>query len=580
MKEKLRITDKGFFMGDKEYKLYSGAMHYFRIHPDYWRDRLLRLKACGLNTVETYIAWNVQEPRKDEFTFDGFADFEKFLSVAQELGLYAVVRPGPFICAEWSMGGFPAWLLEIDGIQLRRFNRQYIERVDKYFDEIIKRVVPHLTTNGGNVIAVQVENEYGGFGAEDKEYLEYLKTGLIKRGVDVPLFTSDGVGNGDLERGSLDGIFMTANFGSRYKQAFERLKALQPDKPCVCMELWNTWFDQWGKPRHKRNAESVIGEVEGIIKENGGFNLYMFHGGTNFGFMNGSNCNPVFEPTITSYDYGAALNEYGGYTPTYMAIRELMQKYGAEKLPDMPPENERKAYGKAEFNEYAPVFDILDKISVEHKTDRPYNMEHFGQLGGYILYTFNAEGKKGRLDIGEPRDRAMVFADNKYIGVMERDGQVDEIIIENAKEIRIFVENQGYVNFGQRIYDKKGILEYIKVGSEEIKDIVINCIPMDFKSVDIGRAEKAGTPMLYKGKFNVDKKADTFVNPDGFTRGVILINGFNIGRYNCIGPQKTLYIPAPLLNEGENEITVLDLYPKGISAEFIERHILDEVSVQ
>ncbi len=576
MKKKLSITKEGFFINGEKYELYSGAVHYFRVHPDYWRDRLLKLRACGLNTVETYIAWNVQEPMPGEFAFEGFADFERFLDTAAELGLYAIVRPGPFICAEWEMGGLPAWLSEIEGIQLRRFNRPYLDRVDRYFDAIMPRIVPRLSTNGGNIIAVQVENEFGGFGIEDREYLEYLKNGLISRGIDVPLFTCDGVHNGDLERGCLDGVFMTANFGSRYELAFERLKSLQPELPPVCMELWNTWFDQWGAPRHKRDPKSVLHEVGGIIDAGGGFNLYMFHGGTNFGFMNGSNCNPVFEPTVTSYDYGAPLNEYGAYTDTYTGIRELIAEKTGVRPPELPPEPVLKSYGSIGFTASAPLFDVLSAVSDEYRDDKPHNMEHYGQMYGYILYTVNTERFSGRLDIGEPRDRVMVFADGKLLGVIERDGRRDDITVTDEKELRIFVENMGHVNFGQRIYDKKGILEYIKIGGKEISGVTVNCIPMTFKTLGISGFASSAAPMLYKGSFTVSKKADTFLFPESFTRGSVLLNGFNLGRYNAAGPQRTLYVPAPLLREGENEVIILDLEPASEpSASLLDRHILE-----
>ncbi len=575
MKKILTIDENGFRISGKKFNLYSGAVHYFRHHPAYWLDRLQKLQACGLNTVETYIAWNVHETAPDEFTFDGFADFERFLEIADALGLYAIVRPGPFICAEWEMGGLPAWLTEIEGIELRRYNKPFLERVDKYFDAVIPKIRSHLTTNGGNVIAVQVENEYGGLGVDDKAYLEYIKDGLITRGIDVPLFTSDGIYNGDLERGSVDGVFMTANFGSKYEYAYERVKSLQPDLPFVCMEFWNTWFDQWGVPRHSREPESVIRELLGIINAGGGFNLYMFAGGTNFGFMNGSNCNPKFEPTITSYDYGAPLNEYGGYTETYTKIRELLAPLSKKPLPVPPAEAERRAYGSAVIQACVPLFDVLDKASTEYITDKPYNMEHFGQMYGYILYTVNASGYSGRLDIGVPHDRAQIFGDGVYLGVIERDGVCDEVEFNGVTTLQILVENMGHVNFGPRIYDKKGILSDIKIGNTVVASVTQNCIPFKDLSGVVAGDTRSVTPMLYRCTFTVDEAADTFLLPDGCTRGAVLLNGFNLGRYNEVGPQRTLYIPAPLLREGENEVIVLDLEPKSEpKVQLIDTHIL------
>ena len=558
---KLDITKNGFFIDGKEYRMMSGAVHYFRVVPEYWRDRLQKLKACGLNTVETYIAWNMQEPAKDCFRFDGMADFEKFLDISAELGLYAIVRPGPYICAEWEMGGLPGWLNEIDGIQMRRFNKPYLERVDKYFDEIIPRLIPRLSTNGGNIIAMQVENEYGGLGISDTPYLEYLRNGLIRRGVDVPLFTSDGTADGKMGLGRLDGVFMTANFGSRYQRAFGILKEFQPDLPPVCMELWNAWFDQWGRPHHTREPQSVADEVSGILECGGGFNLYMFHGGTNFGFMNGSNCDPLFDPTITSYDYGASLNEYGDYTETYMAIREVLKKYSSSPLPELPPRPVTRAYEDVKFTGAVSLFDALGDISSEYKTDKPYNMEHFGQMHGYILYTADVSGMEGALSVGEPRDRVLVYIDGKYAGLLERDGKMDSIYITDAKELKLLVENMSRVNYGERIYDKKGMAGEVTIGGTIVEGFTVNCLPMDKTNFNAGEFKVLDCPALYKGTIHVDEPHDTFIKPDGFTKGVILVNGFNIGRYWSIGPQLTYYIPAPLLKSGENEIIIFDLYP-------------------
>ena len=320
----LTVKDGNLYLNDEQFNLYSGTIHYFRIHPSQWMDRLLKLKLCGLNTVETYIAWNIQEPLQGHLTNEGLADFEKFISIAEELGLYVIVRPGPFICAEWEMGGLPSWLLNIENISLRHFNEPYLMCVRKYFEYVINILKPHFSTNGGNIIAIQIENEYGGLEQPDTAYLAWIRGTYTELGVDILMFTSDGVGKTHLEDGSLTGTLMTANFGSRTKEAFQRLEILRPNEPKICMGFWNGWFDQWGVPHHTRDTDSIISELEYIIKNNGHFNLYMFIGGTNFGFYNGSNCNPHFEPCITSYDYGAPLTENGEPTETYYRIKELL----------------------------------------------------------------------------------------------------------------------------------------------------------------------------------------------------------------------------------------------------------------
>lgn len=559
--QNLEVREGQFYLGEKPFQLLSGAIHYFRVVPEYWRDRLEKLKACGFNTVETYIAWNVQEPKQGQFTFEGIADFEQFIQIAEELGLYVIVRPGPFICAEWEMGGFPAWLLTIDNIQLRKFNTAYLEQVDRYFDAVIPRLVPHLTTHGGNIIAVQVENEYGGFGAKDQKYLSYLKEGLTRRGIDVLLFTSDGTWGSCLEDGRLEDVLMTANFGSRQQEAFEKLQKLQPNAPLVCMEFWDGWFDQWGKAHHTREADSVMEEFEAIVRRGAGINMYMFHGGTNFGFMNGSNCNPVFEPTITSYDYGAPLNEYGEVTELYQKLRSFLAAYQNQKPAPLPLPVKTAAYGAVTFTRSASIFEKEEFFDDKITASQPVSMEDAGQNYGYILYTAQTNGICGKLSIGEPRDRAMVFVDGIYAGLLERDGQMDEILIQGNK-LQIFVENMGHVNYGPRIYDKKGLVGPVYIGEQEIAGFTIQ--PLSFQereSFDLPLHKEHQSPAVYQGTFQVQEKHDTFLALETFTRGVAFINGFPLGRYDKRGPQKTLYVPGPILKEGENVLTVFDCYP-------------------
>ncbi len=577
---KLAIKGQSFFIGDKPFKLRSGTIHYFRIHPSQWRDRLLKLKACGLNTVETYIAWNIQEPKKGEFVFDGTADFIEFIKTAEELGLYVIVRPGPFICAEWEMGGLPAWLTLTKDIELRRYNKPYLDCVDKYFDAVIPPLVPHLSTNGGGIIAVQVENEFGGSGASDPQYLEYLRDGLIRRGIDVLLFTSDGTWNDCLERGSIDGVFMTANFGSRYAECFDKLEALQPGLPKVCMEFWNGWFDQWGRAHHTRDVQSVVDELEGIISSGGHFNLYMFCGGTNFGFMNGSNCNPDFEPTITSYDYGAPLTEDGAITEQYLMIRRLIEKYDGVKLPPIPENDPHASYGTVTFSNGAPISDILPLLGDELHSDTPLSMEECGQMYGFILYRAEIKGMKGQLYIEEPHDRAMIYGDGKYLGLIERGGNRDEIYIENVKSIAVLVENMGRVNYGSKILDRKGLVGDILIGDDVVSGFTINTLPMEeLCNLSLPSGGGFDAPAVYSADFIIDEDIhDTFVYPVGFTKGIVEINGFNLGRFFNAGPQQTLYVPAGVLKAGKNRICVFDLYPSSSPrVELIDTPILDDV---
>lgn len=579
MKKILTVKKDNLYINDEKFNLYSGTNHYFRIHPSQWRDRLLKLKLCGLNTVETYIAWNIQEPLQGQFTNEGFADFEKFISIAEELGLYVIVRPGPYICAEWEMGGLPSWLLNIENISLRHFNEPYLMCARKYFEYVINILKPHFSTNGGNIIAVQIENEYGGLEQPDTAYLEWIRNTYIELGVDILMFTSDGVGKTHLEDGSLNGTLMTANFGSRTEEAFKRLEILRPKDPKICMEFWNGWFDQWGIPHHTRDTDSIISELEYIINNNGHFNLYMFSGGTNFGFYNGSNCNPHFEPCITSYDYGAPLTESGEPTETYYRIKKLLTgERTCKELENLISGNKPKAYGEVKFYKSASVFDNLDELGERFVCDKPVNMERLGQDYGFILYKADVSGMNGIIDIGEVKDRAMFYGDGQFLGVYERETEYESINISGINELKILVENLGRVNYGKRIYDKKGIEGNVKIGGEVVKCFEIYTLPMK-NIVKLDNSDISDTPMLHFAQIYIDETADTFIYPKGFTHGIIFINGFNLGRYRSKGPQQTLYVPKGILCKGENQIIILDLYKSEKSiAEFVDSPALDKLS--
>lgn len=574
MSEKLTINGTKLYMNDTEFHIHSGAVHYFRIHPSQWRDRLKKLKDCGLNTVETYIAWNMQEPEPGVFVKEGMADFEEFIKIAQELGLYIIVRPGPYICAEWEMGGFPSWLLAVEGIELRHYNEQYLKYVKRYLEWVIGICKPYFSTNGGKIIAMQIENEFGGFGSPDEKYLSYLKKIYENSGVDVLMFTSDGTWNNCLADGSIDGVLMTANFGSRTENAFAELEKLRPGEPKCCMEFWNGWFDQWGTEHHTREAASAVEELKKIMELDGNFNIYMFSGGTNFGFMNGSNCNPVFEPCITSYDYGASLTENGEITEQYRLIKELLTGNGEAQ-------NDTKAvsYGKiTDFNVYG-IFDNASAFGKTLKNSSVKSMEDVGQRFGYIMYEADVEGMSGKIDIGEPRDRAMFYADNELIGAYERGREYEPVYVEGAKKLRILIENMGRVNYGPRVFDKKGLLENAKIGDSEITSYDITSYGFDFVP-EMQAGLSYPQPAVYTAEFEVSEIADTYLKPTGFTHGVVFINGFNLGRYRHMGPQQTLYVPGGILKSGKNKIEILDLYTSNEpEAEFLDRAVLDELNI-
>ncbi|WP_371825296.1 glycoside hydrolase family 35 protein [Paenibacillus soyae] len=549
----------------------SGAIHYFRVVPEYWEDRLLKLRACGFNTVETYVAWNVHEPKEGAFCFEGIADLERFVRLAGELGLYVIVRPSPYICAEWEFGGLPAWLLSDSDMRLRCFDPAYLAKVDRYYDELIPRLVPLQSTNGGPIIAVQVENEYGSYG-NDTRYLEYLRDGLLARSVDVLLFTSDGPTDEMLIGGTIEGVHATVNFGSRVEESFGKFREYRETEPLMCMEYWNGWFDHWMEPHHVRDGGDVAEVLDQMLSAGASVNFYMFHGGTNFGFYNGANHIKTYEPTVTSYDYDAPLTEWGDITPKYDAIRAVMEKHGFEAGCPLPEPLPKRSYGKVALSESGQLFPQLSKMGSPVDSVWTLPMEKVGQAYGFILYSTWVKGPRAgqQLHIQEVRDRAQVFLGGKPIGVVERWNPQPlalEVPAEGAR-LDILVENMGRVNYGPLLRDAKGITEGVRIDNQFQFDWTITPLPLDgdmLSRVTYQEAaapnenQTAGMPAFYKGSFEAEEACDTFLRFDGWKKGVAWVNGFNLGRYWEAGPQKALYVPGPLLRKGANEIVLFEL---------------------
>ena len=571
MKAQLKAVNQQIVLGDEPIQILSGAEHYFRIVPEYWEDRLMKLKSCGLNTVESYIPWNLHEPKEGQFTFDGIADLERFVQIAGDLGLHVILRPSPYICAEWEFGGLPSWLLRYPDIHLRCMDPVYLEKVDHYYDELIPRLVPLLTSNGGPVIAMQIENEYGSYG-NDTAYLEYLKDGLIKRGVDVLLFTSDGPTDGMLQGGTVPGVLATVNFGSRTGEAFAKLREYRAEDPLMCMEYWNGWFDHWLKPHHTRDAEDVAAVFKEMLDLNASVNFYMFHGGTNFGFYNGANFHEKYEPTITSYDYDAPISECGDVTAKYEAIRSAIAKHQGKELSDFPslPQSVKKnSYGSVRMTHYADLLEHLPVLSDPVKRTTPVPMELLGQSYGFIVYTTDISGpRQGEsLYLQEVHDRAQVFLDGKYQGTVERwNPQALQIDVPAAgAKLEIVVENMGRINYGPKLKDYKGITEGVRMNNQFLYDWSIYPLPLENPNAApfqplAGPLEQRDRPTFYRGEFSVDDIGDTFIRLDGWGKGVVWVNGFNLGRYWEQGPQAALYLPGPLLKQGRNEIFVFELH--------------------
>lgn len=579
----LEIKNKKFYMDSKPFDIYSGAMHYFRTVPKYWEDRLTKLKAAGFNTVETYVCWNLHEKKPGEFDFSGILDIEKYLEIAQKVGLYAIVRPGPYICAEWDFGGLPAWLLKDKNMQIRCMYPDYLKCVERFYKELLARLVPHLESHGGNIIAMQVENEYGSYG-NDKDYLRYVEKLTRDCGIDCLLFTSDGNTNNMISGGSLPDIYKVLNFGSRSRTAFNVLKGFENDGPNMCGEFWCGWFDHWRDKHHTRNSLEIVNEIKGFIDNGASFNMYMFHGGTNFGFTAGANHNQGhgYEPTVTSYDYCAMLTEWGDYTPAYHAVRKLLcEKQGIEP-PELPESPKLQSIGKVELTETASLFENLDNIGEKHHVPVPEGMEYFGQNFGLIYYETTLKGKYNAspMYVKNVHDFADVYFDgekktsiDRTLYTVEGKTTLKDVIFKKKKgesspflmpalsgerKIGVLVDTMGRVNYGENMLDRKGISD-IYLGIQRLMNYDVWTLPLDnLDKLKYSSSVKKDEPVFLKGSFKTDSKADCFVHLDGFNRGCVYINGFNLGRFWKVGPQKSLYIPGTLLKD-ENEIIVFNI---------------------
>lgn len=579
----LEIKNKKFYMDSKPFDIYSGAMHYFRTVPEYWEDRLTKLKAAGFNTVETYVCWNLHEKKPSEFDFSGILDIEKYLEIAQKVGLYAIVRPGPYICAEWDFGGLPAWLLKDKNMQIRCMYPDYLKCVERFYKELLARLVPHLESHGGNIIAMQVENEYGSYG-NDKDYLRYVEKLTRDCGIDCLLFTSDGNTNNMISGGSLPDLYKVLNFGSRSRTAFNVLKGFENDGPNMCGEFWCGWFDHWRDKHHTRNSLEIVNEIKGFIDNGASFNMYMFHGGTNFGFTAGANHNQGhgYEPTVTSYDYCAMLTEWGDYTPAYHAVRKLLcEKQGIEP-PELPESPKLQSIGRVELTEAASLFENLDNIGEKHHVPVPEGMEYFGQNFGLIYYETTLKGKYNAspMYVKNVHDFADVYFDgekktsiDRTLYTVEGKTTLKDVIFKKKKgesspflmpalsgerKIGVLVDTMGRVNYGENMLDRKGISD-IYLGIQRLMNYDVWTLPLDnLDKLKYSSNVKKEEPVFLKGSFKTDSKADCFVHLDGFNRGCVYINGFNLGRFWKVGPQKSLYIPGTLLKD-ENEIIVFNI---------------------
>lgn len=561
---KFEVKDT-FYLNGKPFQIISGSIHYFRIVPEYWRDRLEKLKSLGMNTVETYIPWNLHEPRKGEFVFDGICDVVRFVKLAEELGLYVILRPSPYICAEWEFGGLPGWLLSGDDIRLRVSGSAFMKHVQEYYDVLLPKLKPLQITEGGNVILMQVENEYGYFG-NDENYMKELRDMMRCGGIEVPLITSDEPKDESMEGGSVEGALPTGNFGSHTKERFEIMKKHVKGGPLMGAEFWVGWFDHWGNGGHMTgNLEQSAKDLDEMLKL-GHVNVYMFIGGTNFGFMNGSNYYDALTPDVTSYDYDAILTEAGDFTKKYEAYREIIGKY--TDLPEVALSTPivKKDYGRVKAVQKVGLFEALEDIAVPVSSAYTQSMERLGQYYGYILYASRIRNERHleKIRLHKANDRANIFLRNErllnlYDRELLKEWELDADA-EPGDELRILVENMGRVNFGPRMEEqRKGIDGCVQINGHMHHRWEQYCLPLDnVDRLDFEKGYTEGLPAFYRFELDMEEKGDTFVELDGWGKGCVFVNGKNIGRFWEIGPQKRLYIPAPLLKEGRNEIIVFE----------------------
>lgn len=559
----LQIDRGGFRLGGEPFRIISGGLHYFRVHPGQWRDRLRKARLLGLNAVDTYVPWNLHQPCPDRFRMDGGLDLPGFLALAQEEGLHVLLRPGPYICAELEGGGLPSWLLAEPGIRLRTGDPQYLAAVDDWFDRLLPRIAESLSTRGGPVLAVQIENEYGAYG-EDPAHLEHLVAAVRRNGVDVPLFTCDQPG--DLARGSIPGIPCGVNFGSRVEQGLAALRAHRPEGPLFCAEFWNGWFDRWGTVHRTREPAGAAADLDAMLAAGASVNLYMFHGGTNYGFTSGANDKHTYRPTVTSYDYDAPLDEAGDPTPKFAAFREVIARYAP--VPDEPlPEPSKKLnLLGVELAEHAPLFAAIDRLGEAVHSRRPLSMEQLRQDFGFVLYQTAVAAPGPALLYAEAvRDRAQVFLDGQPVGVLERENHEHTLaftVPPGGADLALLVENQGRVNYGPGIHDRKGLLGKVTLNGTELAGWRNRPLPLDDLSAlpwTTGAPDRVG-PLFHRGTFDLAEPADTYLDLTGWTKGNAWINGFPLGRYWSRGPQHRLYLPAPALHPGPNELVVLELH--------------------
>lgn len=565
------IDGSRFLRDGKPHVIRSGEIHYPRVPREYWRDRFRKARAMGLNTIQTYVFWNLHEPEPGKFDFSGNLDIAEFVREAGEEGLDVIVRPGPYICTEVDFGGFPAWLLRTPGLRVRSMDPRFIAASARYLNRVGQELAPLMVTRGGPIVMAQVENEYGSFG-RDRDYMETIKQQMLDAGFDLPLFTADGAGPRYFEGGPLPGVAAVINFGGGLEEAqasFAELEKFRPGGPRMVGEYWAGWFDHWGEEHHATDAQEEAKALEWMLANGISFSLYMWHGGTSFGWQAGANYSgeQPYQPDTTSYDYDGALDEAGRITPKYRLFREVIARHlqPGETLPEPPQDAPPIAVPRFALTEAVALRDALPQLSTPQAHLFPRTMEELGQNHGFVLYRKRIEAAaKGRLDVNEVRDYATVMADGRVIGTLDRRlGQRGlDVDLPAGATLDVLVENMGRINFGARLVDEvKGITRSVSLDKRELTGWTMYPLPLQDLSKlafrrDAGRIEG---PAFRRGSFVLAQRGDTFLDTRALGKGHVWVNGHHLGRYWSIGPQQTLFVPGVWLKQGRNEVVVLEV---------------------
>ncbi|HTS29241.1 MAG TPA: beta-galactosidase family protein [Bryobacteraceae bacterium] len=561
---RFEISGNDFLLDGQKLVVISGEMHYPRVPRVYWRDRMRKMRAMGLNTLTTYVFWNAHEATPGKFDFSGELDIAEYVRTAQQEGLWVILRPGPYVCAEWDLGGLPSWLLRDPSVRLRENEPKFLAAASAYMNEVGKRLAPLMVTHGGPILMVQVENEYGSFGS-DHAYMEAIRNMIRKAGFDGQLYTADGSSDRQLSGGTLPDLPVAINFGNSENpsQEFARLDRFRPKGPRMCGEFWAGWFDTWGESHATTPVERAAAALDWMLSRGISVSVYMIHGGTSFGFHAGADFRKAYMPDTTSYDYDSPLDEAGRPTPKFQALREVIRRYlpPGTVLPDPPASAALVEIPAFEFRESAPLGSVL---GAPIRSARPVTMEELGQPHGMVLYRHKAgQAFEGPLEIDRPGDYAIVSVAGRRVGIVDRrlEAKAIPVILKPGDPLDILVDVMGHINFGPRISnDRKGIAG-ARLAGTPIEGWEIYGIPLDAPPAAGYSVSRQTGPAFYRAKVDLAAAGDTYLDMGKWGKGFVWVNGHNLGRYWSAGPQQALFLPAGWLHTGANEIVALDLEP-------------------